>query len=155
MEVYYPHELILRYEICQMKGTFIGVSELILEKSYQFGFLRIRPLCFWSIKGKMFLIPLLHNKIFVLNHFKNFSEYPIFVHCSALCKKLTPLKLGLIDPKWKFYYAKGYNEHFCFYEIFWLSGQILDFTLWTKSTVVEFSKGQIDRIFPRSFLRPL
>ena len=25
MEGYYPHELILGYEICQMKGTLIGV----------------------------------------------------------------------------------------------------------------------------------
>ena len=49
---------------------------------------------------------------------------------------------------------RGYKEHFCFYEIFWLSCQILDFTLWTKSTVVEFSKGQIDGIFLRSVLRP-
>ena len=47
---YYPYELILGYEICQMKGTHIGVSEITLEKSYQFGLLRIRPLCFWSIK---------------------------------------------------------------------------------------------------------
>ena len=37
-------ELILGYEVCQMKGTLIGVSELTLEKSYQFGLLRIRPL---------------------------------------------------------------------------------------------------------------
>ena len=26
MEGYYPHELILGYEVCQMKGTLIGVS---------------------------------------------------------------------------------------------------------------------------------
>ena len=38
MEGYYPHELILGYEVCRMKGTLIGpgVSELTLEKSYQF-----------------------------------------------------------------------------------------------------------------------
>ena len=41
VEGYYPHELILGYDICQMKGTHIGVSELTLEKSYQFGLLRI------------------------------------------------------------------------------------------------------------------
>ena len=40
MEGYYPHELILRYEVCQMKGTLIGFSELTLEKSYEFGLLR-------------------------------------------------------------------------------------------------------------------
>ena len=40
-EGYYPHELILGYEVCQRKGTLIGVSELTLEKSYQFGLLRI------------------------------------------------------------------------------------------------------------------
>ena len=34
MEGYYPHELILVYEVCQMKGTLIGVSELTFEKSY-------------------------------------------------------------------------------------------------------------------------
>ena len=44
MEGYYPHELKLGYEICQMKGTLIGVSELTLQKSYQLGLLRIRPL---------------------------------------------------------------------------------------------------------------
>ena len=33
MKGYYPHELILGYEVCQMKGTHIGVSELTLEKS--------------------------------------------------------------------------------------------------------------------------
>ena len=52
MEGYYPHELIVRYEVCQIKGTYtlIGVSELTLEKSYQSGLLRIRPLYFWPIK---------------------------------------------------------------------------------------------------------
>ena len=49
-EGYYPHELILGYEVCQMKGTLIGVSELTLKKPYQFGLLRIQPLCFWSIR---------------------------------------------------------------------------------------------------------
>ena len=49
-EGYYPHELILGYGVCQMKSTLIGVSELTLEKSYQIGLLRIRPLCFWSIR---------------------------------------------------------------------------------------------------------
>ena len=44
MKGYYPHELILGYEVCQMKGTHIGVSELTLKKSYQFVLLRIRPL---------------------------------------------------------------------------------------------------------------
>ena len=44
---------------------------------------------------------------------------------------------------------------FAFYEIFWLSCRILDFTLWIESTVVEFSKDQIDRIFPRSVMRIL
>ena len=43
-EGYYPHELLLGYEVCKMKGTHIGVSELTLEKSYPFGLLRIRPL---------------------------------------------------------------------------------------------------------------
>ena len=38
------HELLLGYEVCQMEGKLIGVSELTLEKSYQFGLLRIRPL---------------------------------------------------------------------------------------------------------------
>ena len=47
---YYPHELILGYEVCQMKGTHMGVSELKLDKSYQFGLLRIQLLCFWSIR---------------------------------------------------------------------------------------------------------
>ena len=39
MEGYYPHELILVYEVCQMKGTLIGVSELTFEISYQVGLL--------------------------------------------------------------------------------------------------------------------
>ena len=30
MKEYYPHELILGNEVCQMKGTLIGVSELTL-----------------------------------------------------------------------------------------------------------------------------
>ena len=35
-----------------------------------------------------------------------------------------------------------------------MSCQILDFILWTKSTVVEFLKGQIDSIFHGQFLDP-
>ena len=42
----------------------------------------------------------LHNKI--LRTFQNTQFFT-----TALCKWLTPLKLGLIDPKWKFYLAKG------------------------------------------------
>ena len=45
-----PHELTHEFEIWQMKGTHVGVSELTLEKSYQFGLLSIRPLWFWSIR---------------------------------------------------------------------------------------------------------
>ena len=45
-----PHELATEFEVCQMKGTHIGVSELTLFKSYEIGLLRIRPLCFWSIR---------------------------------------------------------------------------------------------------------
>ena len=41
-----PHELAGGFEVCQMKGTNIGTSELTLFKSYKIGFLRIRPLCF-------------------------------------------------------------------------------------------------------------
>ena len=48
---------------------------------------------------------------------------------------------------------RGYKEHFRFNEKFLLSCQILDFALWIKSTVVEFSKGQMDMIFLRSVLR--
>ena len=44
IEAHYPHELILWFEACQMKGTHKGVSELTLEKSELFGLLRIRPL---------------------------------------------------------------------------------------------------------------
>ena len=33
MEGYYPHESILGYEMCQIKGTLIEVSELTLEQS--------------------------------------------------------------------------------------------------------------------------
>ena len=42
MEGYYPHELVMGYEVCQMKGTLIRVLELTLEKWYQFSLLRIR-----------------------------------------------------------------------------------------------------------------
>ena len=45
-----PHELAGEFEVCQMKGTHIGASELTLFKSYEIGLLRIRPLCFWTIK---------------------------------------------------------------------------------------------------------
>ena len=48
---------------------------------------------------------------------------------------------------------RGYKEHFRFNENVLLSCQILDFALWIKSTVVEFSKGQMDMIFLRSVLR--
>ena len=41
-----PHELAGGFEVCQMKGTHIGTSELTLFKSYKIGLLRIRPLCF-------------------------------------------------------------------------------------------------------------
>ena len=38
-----PHELAAGFEVCQMKGTHIGASELTLFKSYEIGLLRIRP----------------------------------------------------------------------------------------------------------------
>ena len=38
MEGYYPHELILGYEICQMKGTIIEVSELTLKNPINLAF---------------------------------------------------------------------------------------------------------------------
>ena len=41
-----PHESAPGFEVCQMKGTYIGSSELKLFKSYEIGLLRIRPLCF-------------------------------------------------------------------------------------------------------------
>ena len=41
-----PHELAGGFEVCQMKGTHKGASELTLFKSYEIGLLRIRPLCF-------------------------------------------------------------------------------------------------------------
>ena len=41
-----PHEKAPGFEVCQMKGTHIGASELTLFKSYEIGLLRIRPLCF-------------------------------------------------------------------------------------------------------------
>ena len=44
-----PHELAPEFEVYQMKGTHIGVSELTLFKSYGIGLLRIRPLCFSTI----------------------------------------------------------------------------------------------------------
>ena len=40
------HELAAGFEVCQMKGTHIGASELTLFKSYEIGLFRIRPLCF-------------------------------------------------------------------------------------------------------------
>ena len=45
-----PHERAPGFEVCQMKGTHIGASELTLFKSYEIGLLRIRPLCFWTIE---------------------------------------------------------------------------------------------------------
>ena len=45
-----PHESPPDFEVCQMKGTHIGFPELTLFKSYEIGLLRIRPLCFWSIR---------------------------------------------------------------------------------------------------------
>ena len=41
-----PHELAAGFEVCQMKGTHIGASELTLFKSYEIGPLKIRSLCF-------------------------------------------------------------------------------------------------------------
>ena len=41
-----PHKLAGGFEVCQMKGTHIGASELTLFKSYEIGLLRIRSLCF-------------------------------------------------------------------------------------------------------------
>ena len=38
MEEYYPHELILGYEVWPMKGTLIGVSELSLENPINLAF---------------------------------------------------------------------------------------------------------------------
>ena len=66
-----------------MKATLIGVSELTLEKSNQFGLLRIRQLCLWSIgkvqnltreskhfiKAKMFLIPHDFYMFAIFGHF--------------------------------------------------------------------------------------
>ena len=68
-----PHELAPGFELCQMKGTHIGASELTLQ---------------WNFfkKWKKLLILPLHNKIFILNHFKNFLEYQIY-HCA---KNLPP-----------------------------------------------------------------
>ena len=45
-----PHELTSGIEVCQMKGKHIGASELTLFKSYEIGLLRIRLLCFLTIK---------------------------------------------------------------------------------------------------------
>ena len=36
-----PHELAAGFEVCQMKGTHIGTSELTLFKCYEIGLLRI------------------------------------------------------------------------------------------------------------------
>ena len=41
LEVSDPHELAPGFEVCQMKGTHIGASELTLFKSYEIGLLRI------------------------------------------------------------------------------------------------------------------
>ena len=76
-------------------------------------------------KAQIFLIPPLNNIFFIMNHLKNFSEYPIFYHCAK------NLPLGLIDPKWKFY--------------------ILDFTLWTKSTVSNSQKDKLIGFFQGQF----
>ena len=89
-------------------------------------------------KLRSFLKAISHNKIFILNHFKNFSEFPIFYHCA---KNWPLLNLVWLIQNENFIMQMGYEENFCFYEFFWLSSQILDFTLWTKSTVVEFTKG--------------
>ena len=45
-----PHELAGGFEVCQMKGKHIGASELTLFKFYEIGLLRIRTLCFWTLK---------------------------------------------------------------------------------------------------------
>ena len=100
----------------------------------------------------MFLIPSLYNKIFIFDLSNQILEGSIF---STVVKNWVVWKVLKIVQNENFIMQRGYREHFCFYEIFLLSSQILDFTLWTKSTVVEFSNGQIDRIFPRSVLRPL
>ena len=44
------HEWAAGFEVCQMKGTNIGTSELTLFKSYEISLLRIRPLCFWTLR---------------------------------------------------------------------------------------------------------
>ena len=41
-----PHELAGGFEVCQMKGTHTGASELTLFKPYEIGLLRIQALCF-------------------------------------------------------------------------------------------------------------
>ena len=50
-----PHEFELTpgFEVCQMKGTHIVVSELTLFKSYEIGLLRIRPLYSTVVPQKM------------------------------------------------------------------------------------------------------
>ena len=45
-----PHELAGGFEVCQMKGAHIGASGLTLFKSYEIWLLRIRPVCYWTIK---------------------------------------------------------------------------------------------------------
>ena len=65
-----PHELAHRFEICQMKATHIGASELTLLKFYEFILLRIWPLCVWTIKQS------LKSKISNNHRIRNFRYTP-------------------------------------------------------------------------------
>ena len=64
-----PRELTPGFEVSQIKGTHIGVSELTLSKSYEASLLRIRPLCFLEkgeeqnlIKWQFFLLFIMVQK---------------------------------------------------------------------------------------------
>ena len=114
-----PHDLAPGFEVCQMKVTHIGVSELTSFKSYEIGPFEnsTTVLLDHKVKSKIWI----GNQKIKQNKTK--SLYPLCIikfpfwtilrafystHflTTAMCQKLTTLKLEFMDPKWKFFYAK-------------------------------------------------
>ena len=107
----------------------------------------------------MLLIPPLRKKILILDQ-SNQVDFIINDQWSVNFLHSAVVKIGYSEKLVKWFKMKillckgGMRKIFPLLKFSYCLVK-LDFTLWTKSTVVEFSKGQIDRIFLRSVLRPL
>ena len=93
------------------------------------------------IKAKMFLISPLYNKIFI-------SDLCTVVKNWVFRKALKMVQNETLITQ------RGHEEHFCFYEILWLSGQILVFTLWTNAQWSNSQKAKLIRFFQGQFWDP-